>query len=81
MENDLEKIKAAIRQNLDKVPGEFISRDQLGEVSGGTLNPRHAANLDSQGKGIPRGFYLGRRRCYLKDEVYKFLVGRIRLEV
>lgn len=58
---------------IDKWPSSIVSRQEIGNFSGGLLNPRTVANLDSLGRGPGGRFSLGRKVAYPVVEVVRFL--------
>jgi len=56
----------------------IVARDQVEKFSGGALNRRTLANLDSRGEG-PRGrFKVGRKVCYSADALCDWIAERVR---
>ena len=45
----------------------FVARSDIGQLTGGQINPRTLANLDCLGKGTAGRFRVGRRVAYSKD--------------
>jgi hypothetical protein len=60
---------------ITKWPSTFVSRDKVGEFSGGILHPRTLANLDCKGLG-PRRFRVGRKVVYEVSELVRWLSER-----
>jgi hypothetical protein len=56
-------------------PAPIVARSEVGRFTGGLLNPRSLANLDSRGEGCPK-IIIGRRVCYDKFELINFLKRR-----
>ena len=57
-------------------PSPFVARQQIEKFSGGILNSKSMANLDSLGHG-PRGrFKVGRKVAYPVSAVIAFLESR-----
>jgi len=54
--------KDVFEQMAEAWPSEIVARGQVGKFSGGLVNPRALANLDSQGRGPARRIKLGERR-------------------
>ncbi len=61
----------------DKWPSSYVSRDKVGEFSGGILHPRTLANLDSLGQG-PKGRIRvnGKKIAYPVDELVAWMQSR-----
>lgn len=58
-------------------PSPIVARKEVGRFSGGILNPRTQANLDSLGLGVPGKFYVGPRQvAYPVKELVKWLRER-----
>jgi hypothetical protein len=67
---DLSKLK-------DKWPSPYVSRDKVGEFSGGILHPRSLANRDALGEG-PRGRIRvnGKKIAYPVDALIEWLEAK-----
>lgn len=63
-------------QLLKKWPSPIVARNKLSDFSGGVLNPKTVAILDSSGRGIPGRFRCGRFIVYPAQNVVKFLRDR-----
>jgi hypothetical protein len=57
----------------------YVERQQLKEFSGGALNARTMANLDSKGKGIKGRISMGRKILYPVHEVVAWMEARASL--
>ena len=55
-----------------------VTRSELKKFSGGILNPRTIANLDSMGIGISNRFRCGKHVVYPVTDVVQFLRERAR---
>jgi len=68
-------------QNFDfsslskKWPSSVVAREKVSEFSGGILNPRTLANLDSKGEG-PKRIRVGRKIAYEVNELCNWLATR-----
>ena len=60
-----------------KYGSTFITRDQIGEFTGGAFSPRYMANLDSKNVGVQGAFKVGRRQCYPIDSLCEWLISRL----
>ena len=49
---------------LQKWPSSFVARCEVARFTGGIVNPRTLANLDSLGKGPPGRVRIGRKIAY-----------------
>ncbi|XCN72849.1 MAG: hypothetical protein Q3M24_21605 [Candidatus Electrothrix aestuarii] len=64
----------------EKWPSAFVERSKLSEFSGGVLNGRTMANLDSKGTGIKGRVKIGDRKViYPVHEVISWLEARASL--
>lgn len=54
----------------------YISRQEIGAFTGGILNPKTLANLDSQGKGPKGRVRVGRKVAYCVDELILWMEQR-----
>lgn len=65
---------------LDDLKNEWkskiIAREKLSEFTGGVLNSRHIANLDSAGRGIPGKMRCGKKIYYPIENVIAFIKSR-----
>jgi len=57
----------------------FISRDQIGEFTGGAFSPRYMANLDSLGLGPDGTFKLGRKKMYSLRPLVQWMIARLKV--
>ena len=48
----------------EKWPSPFIARQEVERFTGGIVNPKYLANLDSQGKGPKGRIRVGRKIAY-----------------
>ena len=61
----------------DRWPSAVVAQIMVGEFSGGLLNPRTLANLNSLGMG-PKGKYrIGRKVFYDLDKLVEWLRDRV----
>ena len=60
----------------EKWPSPIVAREKLKDFSGGLLNPRTMANIDSRGDG-PRMVKLGRKRGYWVDSLIDWMNSRM----
>lgn len=58
-----------------KWPSSYVSREKVGEFSGGILNPRTLANLDCKGEG-PKRIRIGRKVAYSVRDLCAWLAER-----
>jgi len=57
-------------------PSPFIARQEVGKFTGGIINPKYLANLDSQGKGPKGRIKVGRKIAYPVKEFVAWLESR-----
>ena len=55
----------------------LVARSEVGRFTGGLLNSRSLANLDSQGRGPAGRFRVGRKVCYPIDSLIEWLQERV----
>lgn len=53
-------------------PAPIVARSEIAKFTGGLINPRTVANLDSKGTGPPR-FRVGRKVAYPVDTFIEWL--------
>ena len=58
-------------------PSPIVARHEVAKFSGGLLNPRSMANLDSLKRGCPGKITIGRRVAYSVDDLIKWMEGRV----
>ena len=60
-------------------PSAYVAREETKRFSGGILNPKTLANLDSAGLGPAGRFRVGRKIVYPVSSLIKFLEDRSQL--
>ena len=65
----------------DNWPSPFVARQELGKFSGGILNPKSIANLDSQKKGPEGRIRIGRKIAYPVSSLIKWMESRAKVVV
>ncbi|MCK4789131.1 MAG: hypothetical protein KAV87_35645 [Desulfobacteraceae bacterium] len=60
----------------DKWPSTLVARSQVSNFSGGVLNSKYLANLDSLGKGPKERIRVGRQIVYSVDSLIAFMEKR-----
>ena len=70
-------IDQIIQSIIDNNPYGFILRPNLNEKTGGLLNSRYMANLDSLGQGIKHRFKVGKKTAYPISSVIEFLRDKV----
>ena len=74
MEKD-SKDSDVFQKMVDEWPSAIIARTEVGRYSGGLLNPKTMANLDSLGQG-PEKVVVGRKVAYATKAMAEWLRGR-----
>ena len=60
-------------------PSAIVSRKEVGKFSGGLLNPRTLANMDSRGEGCANKLTLGSRAVfYPVSDLVAWMRGRVK---
>ncbi len=71
------KKKADLSSLATKWPSSIVARSEIESFTGGILNQKTCANLDSQGKGIQGRIRINSRKiAYPVQEVIRFLEER-----
>lgn len=65
-----------LRQEAGSWPG-IIPRTTVPKLTGNLYSSGHLANLDSKGKGVGGGFYIGRQRVYPRQQLLDFLISKL----
>jgi len=60
----------------DKWPSSIVARSKVGSFSGGVLNSKYLANLDSLGKGPKGRIRVGRQIVYSVEALIEFMEKR-----
>jgi hypothetical protein len=60
----------------EKWPSLFVSREQVGNFSGGAISPKTLANYDSDGRGVKNRIRLNGKIIYPVSDLIKFLQAR-----
>ena len=68
--------KPSLLAMAERWPSAFVSRTEIDRFTGGALNAKYSAWLDSQGKGIKDRIRIGRRIIYPVPAVLEFLEAR-----
>lgn len=63
-------------QFAEKWPSPFVARQSSGSFSGGILNPKTLANLDSQGRGPSGRIRVGRIVAYPVGSLIAWMANR-----
>lgn len=60
----------------DRWPSSYVAREKVEEFSGGIINAKYLANLDSQGTGIKDRIRIGRKIVYPVSSLISWLESR-----
>jgi len=60
----------------DNWPSPFVAREEVKRFTGGIINPKTIANMDSQGKGPEGRIRIGRKIAYPVDLFVEWLEQR-----
>ena len=63
----------------EKWPSGIVARERVGDFSGGLLNPRTLANLDSQGLGPKKRIRFGKKIAYPVDSLIEWMQERAKI--
>ena len=74
------EVKRDFSELADAWGSPIVAREAVSKFSGGLLNPRTMANIDSQGCG-PKMVKLGRKRGYWVDSLVEWMNSRMDEEV
>lgn len=67
-----------LRSQLLETCPPLIARSEVGRITGGLINPRTLANLDSQGQGPKGKVAMGKIRVgYLREPFIDWFCGRL----
>ena len=65
----------SLKNMAEKWPSELVSRESVGQFTGGVLSPKSMANMDSLGEG-PESIRIGRKIAYRVDVLISWLESR-----
>jgi hypothetical protein len=71
--------KSDLKSLADKWPSTLVARTEVGKFTGGILNEKTLANLDSLGMGPEDRIRIGRKICYPIESLIAWLEGRASL--
>lgn len=69
-----------LKQLKEKWPSSIVSRTEIRKFTGGLINEKTLANLDSQGTGPEGRFKIGRKVGYDVSAVIRWLEERLTVE-
>lgn len=65
-----------LRCLAEKWPSAIVAREEIGRFTGGLIQPKSIANLDSLGQGPPTSIKVGRKVAYPVDALIAWLEQR-----
>ena len=68
--------KQNFKELADRWPSAWVSRQQIGTFTGGTISEKYAANLDSRGLGPKGRIRVGRKIAYPVTSLIEWLENR-----
>ena len=74
---NFDQVSATLEDLRSKWPSTLVPRERIYEFSGGLINPRTMANLDSRGDGPEGRMRIGRKVVYPLDSVLDWIKDRI----
>lgn len=60
----------------EKWPSAFVARQEICKLTGGIINPKYLANLDSKGLGPKGRLRIGRKIVYPVSSIIEWLESR-----
>jgi hypothetical protein len=72
--------KVSLKALARNWPSPYVARNRVDEFSGGALNPKTMANMDSLGLGPTGKFYIGRKAVYPIDDLVEWMEERSSME-
>lgn len=69
----MQKTYPSLRDMGGRWPSNYVARSEVGRFTGGILNPRSMANLDSKKKGPQGRIRVGRKIAYPVENLIAWL--------
>lgn len=69
-------LETVFQEMIDRWPSPIVARTEIEVFTGGMMNEKYQANLDSAGKGPEGSFRIGRKRAYTVKPYVKWLQSR-----
>lgn len=69
-------IRPDLSSLADRWPSALVARSEVGRFTGGIINARYIANLDSRGEGPPGRIRTGRKISYPVGDLIAWLEAR-----
>lgn len=70
------ELKPDLSYLAEKWPSSVVARTVINQFTGGAIEPRYMANLDSEGKGPEGSFRIKRKVVYPVSSLIKWLEER-----
>ena len=74
---EFDKVNETLEDLRSKWPSTLVPRERIYEFSGGLINPRTMANLDSRGEG-PDRMRIGKKVAYPLDSLIEWMKNKIK---
>ena len=74
---NFDQVSATLEDLRSKWPSTLVPRERIYEFSGGLINPRTMANLDSRGEG-PDRMRIGKKVAYPLDSLIEWMKNKIK---
>ena len=74
----MSKIRVDLSDLADKWPSNYVARPEVGKLTGGILNSRYLANLDSRNEGPPGRIRVGGKIVYPVSSLITWLESRVK---
>ena len=75
-DNDFDAVVETLKDLESKWPSSLVPRERISEFTGGLINARTMANLDSMGQGPAKRMRIGRKVVYSVDSVLDWIKNR-----
>lgn len=69
-------MEASFQNMADRWPSAWVSRTEVARFTGGIINEKYQANLDSQGRGPEGRVRIGRKIAYPVNNYIRWLESR-----
>lgn len=72
-------MKLNLSEMASKWPSTHVAREKVGDFTGGVINPKTLANIDSRGEGPKGRITIGRKVVYPVSQLISWLESRAKL--
>ena len=72
----MKKFTISFSTMAERWPSPFVARHEVRRFTGGIVNPKYLANLDSKGQGPAGRFRVGRKVAYPVESFVSWLEAR-----